>query len=409
MISFRAKALKCGLELRSEVTVNGAAAGAQVSTPTEVAALIVEFDPKSQPFVLISCDVIWFPSGMAKSLRQAIAAMAGTSEAHVCLAASHTHGTPNPERNFQFPEWSIDLEEHISDKVLEVVQKTLEQPRTRATLNWGRGRLQGFAINRRRRALALRPRLAYRTQSLPNAKGTSDDTVDVMVLADSEDQRPLALVCRYTCHPVADSANQRGADYPGYFREAIRSQLQADLPILFVQGFCGDIRPNLQVRPLSLRDRLIQHVVGPRFRRSRAGDAQSIGQALANIIAQLFNDSQLQPLHSDQQSAELHTVNIDLDDNTQTNNRLELTVWDWSTVKLLFASGEMLSGLLPSRTNSCLCIGYANGMVGYVPSEADLKYGGYEIDSSRQNFQLPARISPASCRRIEGLIESLAR
>ena len=405
MVSVRVATIAFGLEARPETAINGACTESPVSIPTELAALVVNFNDDPLPFVLVRGDIVWFPCSLADQLRQQISELAHTEEARVCLAASHTHGTPNSDRCFQFEQWSQGLENHIAQSVLRVVDNALKESANQAILKSDRVLLSGLAINRRRLALALRPKLGYRMQNLPNPSGTCDDRVDVVVLEDATTRRSLAVITRFTCHPVADANSVRGADYPGFFRHYVQSKLGSETPIFFLQGFCGDIRPNLQVTSRSIHDWLISFLVGPRFRKSSDGDAKTMGNRLGSRVVEVLQRMTSSPARNTcQAKAKRQRLEVRLVDGSESKRKLDLTIWDWSEVKFIFASGEMLSGLLPQYTESCLCIGYANGMTGYIPAAPDLEAGGYEVDASRQKFGLSARVTHQCCRQITAMI-----
>ncbi len=410
MVSVRVATILFGLEDRPETAVNGAPAGSKVSTATEVTALILDFIGGDKPFVLVTADIIWFSSSLANSLRRQISAIVKTEEARVCLAASHSHGTPNCERAFAIDEWSQALEEHVTLKVLDVVSEALKAQGCDARIRSTKSEVEGLAINRRRKALAFRPTLSYRLQNLPNRYGICDNSLDVIVVEKKASGQPFALIVRYTCHPVADASNRRGADFPGAFRQTLRREFGPTLPILFLQGFCGDIRPNLQLAPQGLRDRLVNLVVGARFRKPRDDDARDIGERLgARVIEILRKNTTELSVKDGPIIADRRTIHLQLADQSAAMFSLDLTTWRWPGVNFVFASGEMLSGLLPLEQKGCLCVGYANGMVGYIPAESDLDAGGYEVDASRQKFGLSARLTPEACRQVARVISSAAQ
>jgi len=77
-----------------------------------------------------------------------------------------------------------------------------------------------------------------------------------------DDDEVVAELWSTALHPTAFPFRDRmSADFPGYVRRAIRARDGADLPVLFLQGFSGDIRPQTPTNRLGLR-RLLQ---GRRF------------------------------------------------------------------------------------------------------------------------------------------------
>src|SRR5256714_2254536 len=123
------------------------------------------------------------------------------------------------------------------------------------------------AINRRRMGWRISPRHLPRPAALraPDATGPRDETVHILTFTDGG-ERPVALLWSYACHPVTFAEPwQVSADYPGVVRRALRAAFGADLPVLFLQGCAGDIRPRELGRPRTLGRRLAERVVGKLF------------------------------------------------------------------------------------------------------------------------------------------------
>src|SRR2546423_1540208 len=123
------------------------------------------------------------------------------------------------------------------------------------------------AINRRRMGWRISPRHLPRPAALraPDPTGPRDETVHVLTFTD-ERKRPVAPLWSYACHPVTFAEpGQVSADYPGVVRRALRAAFGADLPVLFLQGCAGDIRPRELGRPRTLGRRLAELVVGKLF------------------------------------------------------------------------------------------------------------------------------------------------
>ena len=330
------------------------------AVPTEVQALIIE--SASSRSVLVGADLIWFASDQAEALRTEIARRAKCERDCVSLCATHTHGKPNPDVRFAYGQCSDALIEHVNACVLGVVEKALSAPSQAVRVARGRARAPGVSINRRREAwLRHGLRLRRRVQNLPNPWRPVDDRVTVLVFLSEASGRAVALITHYACHPVADPADRRGADFPGFLRRDLRRQFGAELVSVFLQGFCGDVRPALLRRPHGVKDRLLKLVIGDRFRPSVRDDAARIGATLAARVEEAV--AQAQPLDFAVPEMRRNRVALADIDGSSTGRDLDVTVWRWSeNLRLVFASGEMLGGLAPPDPDT-LAVGYANGMV----------------------------------------------
>ncbi len=387
----RTAVVSLGLEHQSEQAVNGARGEARDAAPTQVQILLLSAGDGS--VVLVGADLIWFASDQARVLRAEIARRTGAAEERVVLCATHTHGTPNPDRRFAYGEWSAALVETINARVLEAVDRALAVKAEPVHIVLGQAAAPGIAINRRRAAwLRDGLRLRRRVQNLPNPARPVDDRVTVLAFLSETHDRPVALAVHFSCHPVADPADRRGADFPGFLRQELGRRFGVETPVLYLQGFCGDVRPALLHRPHGLKDWLVQLVIGDRFRPARREDAARIGAQLASCVDTAIG--QAKPVGSLAFTALRERIALTGIDYAPTGRDLDVTVWRFSDdVRLIFASAEMLSGLAPAAADT-IAVGYANGMVGYVAPAADYAGGGYEIDGFLARFGLAKRFDP---------------
>lgn len=390
-IALRAAVVTLGLEHRPEQAVNGARGDARDAAPTEAQVLL--FSSGEENAVLVGADVIWFASEQAELLRAEIARRTGAREEAVTLCATHTHGTPDPDRRFAYGQWSAGLVEDISARILQAVDQALTAQPQPVRIAIGRAAAPGIAINRRRVAwLHQGLRWHRRVQNLPNPSRHVDDRVTVLAFLSAESGRPAALAVHFACHPVADPADRRGADFPGFLRQALCRRFGPEMAILFLQGFCGDVRPALVHRPHGLKDRLVQVLIGDRFRPAEREDSTRIGAALAACVDKALVEAKpVGPLALKARREKIPLADID---QAPTGRDLDVTVWRWSDdLRLIFASAEMLSGLAPTVPDT-IAVGYSNGMVGYLAPPEDYAGGGYEIDGFLPRFGLAKRFDP---------------
>ena len=71
------------------------------------------------------------------------------------------------------------------------------------------------------------------------------------------------------------------------------------------------------------------------------------------------------------------------------------------------AAGEDASGSSGRGTLRVLPMGYTNGMIGYIPTAAQIAEGGYESFWSTPYFLLPSPLSPAAERIVKQSLHAL--
>lgn len=364
--------------------------------PLSVMALSL-CDMAGRRLLLVAADVIWFSDQSADRLRTAIARGASLDEACVILAASHTHGSPQPDVRFPFGRRAPDWVARFEAAAVDAAARAASAPVSDVALMQGRAQLGVPAFVNRRRMAWYRngARLRRRVQSLPDAARPVDHDICTLAARDP-DGRIQAIIVHAACHPVALPRDAAGADFPGVVRERLQARYGSGVPVLFLQGHCGDVRPRLIRKPSSLKDHALELLIGPRFRPSRAGDAELIGNAVADAALRAIETAR--PIAADLAAAAGGVTLVD-DTGAPVGRALDITAWRLAPdLHIVAASGEMLSGLA-SPDPGVLSVGYANGMAGYIAPESEYAGGGYEIDGFLKPFGLSRRFSPDTGQR----------
>lgn len=140
---------------------------------------------------------------------------------------------------------------------------------------------------------------------------------------------------------------------------------------LFLQGFCGDVRPNL--------------VENGSFCRGTQTEINMFGRQLADAVASVLT-SPMQAIHAQPIRETSRVVQLQYVDHP-TLVELHVNLLQISDqLSFLAASGELVSeyGLWVKRRSegTVLPLGYCNGLLGYIPTARQIAEGGYEsVDS----------------------------
>src|SRR4029077_7485430 len=183
-----------------------------------------------------------------------------------------------------------------------------------------------LAINRRRMGWRLSPHAPYlpRRAALraPDPAGPRDETVHVVTLPGPAG-RPLALLWSYACHPVSFAEPRHvSADYPGVVRRALRDAIGSDLPVIFLQGCAGDIRPRELGRPRTLGRRLAELAVGKLFTPFTAAEYTAWSNSLAARVVEVASaPARVFPLSPDLRATQTRVRLSDLLDGASSPGR----------------------------------------------------------------------------------------
>lgn len=402
---------------RSEVELgagNNSGTHWQVHDPIELNAIAL-WHGERPPIVLLSFDLLYPGPAVVEAVR---AALPGTVPVeNILIAASHTHAAPitdstKPSLGSPDPGYLLDL----TATIRRVIRALFEpDSRTPVTLEVAQSRAN-HSVNRRRRfPLFYTDGRLKRNVVLPapNPTGPTDEAVLVATLR-TPSGAPFAAIWNYACHPVGyPTSKSVSAHFPGTVRQRIRSQTGADTAVLYLQGFSGDIRPNIPVHATALKNRLQRLLFGFGSGPFRAEDLQDWSDSLADVVLQCL--AARQPPVEPKFFAAKHL----LDGNAFAGpTNLEVAVQ-------LLALGHKFTILAMSaevvheyaayiRTKlpggATMCVGCIDVPIGYIPTRRMLEEGGYEAGDYCESFSLESvnpNVEATTKQTFDAVIERL--
>ena len=158
----------------------------------------------------------------------------------------------------------------------------------------------------------------------------------------------------------------------------------------------------------SFKDFFINLLIGKRFRKPNNYDANNIANNIADHIIKMPRVKINTKIRNIRKSLKSFYY-LKLKNGDTLKKKLDITIWNWQKVIFVFLNGEILSGynIFDFKGAVVICIGYTNGMIGYLPTKEDIIKGGYEVDKSRINFQIKDKISKENERKIKDKIDAL--
>jgi neutral ceramidase len=186
--------------------------------------------------IMLDLDLLLLPFSLADAMREAIAALTGVPPSAVRVSATHGHSGPSLA-----PTWVAEGGELIAPYVAAlpgmVAGAAWEALRAQrpARVSFGTGR-STLAVNRRLQTPEGRIVVGR------NPAGFVDDAVRVLRFDDA-DERPLAALVHYACHPIIMAWENRllTPDYPGPLRQTVEQVTGARC--IFFQGCAGNVGP----------------------------------------------------------------------------------------------------------------------------------------------------------------------
>lgn len=353
------------------------------------------------PLVCVSADLAF----IGQQLRSCVLRNLGQRVASESLffAASHTHFAPATDnRRPLLGRGRAEYVERICALITALITRLLDEEPQPATMEYAAGTAD-HAVNRRLRTpwhLSRRGLLLNAVVGAPDLDGPRDETVHLLRLRRT-DGTLLGLIWSYACHPVSfPRPGEVSADYPGRVRQHLRSELGRQLPILFWQGFAGDIRPRELATSSSLRSRTIRVLIGPRFGRFSGPEWNRWADSLAASVAEVASSGRAAEVVGAIRTSRI-TRRLD-QFVTGRNDDREVTFHGFrlgGQLAVIGISAEPVTLYGPMVRQAlegfpAILVGYIDDVYGYLPISRMLDEGGYEVSWFLEPFALNGSLHP---------------
>lgn len=371
-----------------------------ISDPLE--ANILVFRLEDRLVVFISLDCLFVDDRLIDSIVDRFNPHPGLARDDIYCFASHTHFAPALDHTK--PLLGEVSEAHyrlIQDALIGALEDAFDKPgepfrsvyaETEVALN----------VCRRKRGWGFKKKILPVSQIRYAPDFTqSIDRQSRLLGFQSAQGRLLALMWNYACHPVGFyNLNAVSADFPGYIRRSLRQAHGGALPVLFLQGFSGEIDPLM-----------IDGGAFKRFDKSRY--EIWVHQMSHNITSQMLS---LKPTVQEfgYASKSVRIALSDIVNKPRDLPALELRAVDlFGAATILAISAEVLSCFnLFARTlirdPHLMTVGCLNSVYGYLPGRRALKEGGYEAGGFFKSvYDMRASFSTGAVDRVEQTISEL--
>ena len=359
--------------------------------PSEANAVVLAADGRR--VVLVGFDLLYVGPELTGRVSDHLRTHHGIAADDVLLAASHTHFAPatdpgKPIIGIADPGYIAV----VGDRVIALLDRLLADPGAPVGAGMAERRAD-HSVNRR--LPTPTPDGGTRIAFAPNPAGRRDERVTVVRL-EREPGVPVALVWHYTCHPVGlPDRSLLSPDYPGIVRARLRTVFGRDLPVLFLQGFCGDVRPVARQGSWWWGRRRTPEAFIPFDDAGYAAWADGLaGCCLA--AARAARSGRLEgPLASAARDIPAECLVAD----GAGRPPLRLQRLDLGRLSLCALSAEPtqdIAAVFPPAPAGIrrLAVGYAGDVFGYLPSDAQIAVGGYEVDGFLPLFGLGGPLNP---------------
>lgn len=391
---------------------------ARISSPLEANVLL--FTQGSTKFLIVQLDVLSVGFTFREKLLHNLTGLLRDEELFV--VASHTHFAPALDPNLpELGEHDRQYAENVLKSVTALCMSImLDVHLTGCEASYAKA-AASHSINRRKQGFAPRfgfPPFKRSVLRLPNAEGPKDDNIKVLVFNSIQEQKALGVIISYPCHPVGNpDPDAVSADYPGVLRGRARAMLGDGIPVVFLPGFSGNIRPNSVTKfpksPIQMLHRLIN---GSVFKQFSVPDWKLWMQGLSDVFASAVHGEQKHihfgPLEAGRVTIPFSSLMEEVDARSISFQALsfgsDLLVLGISA-EVVIEYQKILSEHM-GRWSNILTTGYIDGVAAYLPIDTMLDGGGLEVLSpgySLENGRFKIGLSQIVSCQVKDLLKNL--
>ncbi|MDF2713918.1 MAG: hypothetical protein K0R28_843 [Paenibacillus sp.] len=353
--------------------------------------------------VIVSADLLWWGSDRMPHIKTMLREKWGLEPESIVLNGTHSHSGPQTSFLFHRLLGKADAE-YVNFLERKLVEAIAAAEANAEPVTIERGSASSYiGVQRRKYGEG-------RILGGPNTEGPMDPEVSVVRFR-SGSGGTKAVVVHYACHPVTTSENYVSSEFSGKAMETLEQSLGGDAVYLFLQGACGDINIFTSSAPADLTDDYeiidyfggqladtVTDVLNSKMERIRPVRLHGEACSLPLPLKPLETREQLEIIAAKGEAPydEWAVEMLGKLDERPTSLILEMNRIDIAEgLSLLTMNAEVVVeyGLLIKQLSggAVLPVPYTNGMIGYVPTKAQIAYGGYEPVLSTYYFHMPGR------------------
>jgi hypothetical protein len=301
----------------------------------------------------------------------------------------------------------------VSNRIAELILRLRQELRP-AAIRYSEG-TANHSINRRLRRWRInkRGRIEHSEGYAPNPAGSRDESMRMIeILAGGS---TVGLIWNYACHPTAyPNQFHVSAEFPGVVRSRLRGEL-GPIPVLYFQGFSGDIRPRLLARLKTPREFILRVLQGPLFGKPSLAEWETWASSLADEVLKMYKAGVATPNVDGIRFASVTFPVADIAPGHNPNDRFEVQYVELTNgFRFIGWNAELVHGYRKIITRILgeewlLTAGCLDQTLAYIPLEKMLPGRGYEVQGFHHNFAFSGKYVPGMKSRMEQAIQELAR
>lgn len=366
--------------------------------------------------LLYSFDTLFVPEEFVTLVLNKYGKEYGFKEEDIWMVASHTHFAPSLDKEKPgLGQVDDAYYKEVTEKLQTLTEQVLTAQPKDVIVKYGHTKSK-LNVNRRKKLWRLKGLWPHKKVLLyPDYHGVKDDSVHLVELV-NQDGGTEAVLWNYACHPVGFTHRTRvTAEYIGLLRGFMRDERNtSQLPVVFFQGFAGNIKADVTaVTHTRFKDEIGYFFqFRPKHTRFPSTEYylewvellwQELKQALDSAT-----ESEIDILIASKADIPLGAVIGNYKNKMIHFRRLSMS----DTIEFIGISGEVFAeykDILPMFANvkHTVNTGYLAGTRIYLPTDKNVKEGGYEVNMFQKRFDIKGHFHEGLDDTIKNAISSL--
>ena len=300
----------------------------------------------------------------------------------ICIS-SHSHSLPGIDIcKPKLGKINNDYRDFIKDKIIEKILKSISNKGLSEIFFSRHRKFSELSIGRRGSKSKSNYSILALRNTVPDFSNIGSN-IEITCLWNKSKSKVLAIIWTFPAHPVIYPGRKTfSADFPGQVRKLLRKEFENDeLIVLYFPGCAGDMRPfiNSQSNKKGLND----FILGQPFTNCDLKNFKEYCVSLKDDLIDCFKnnmiDEDVRPLKDiNYQKNLIPLKNIGLKSESSEFLRIELIKFNNKKV-FAFLNCEPSCEFHNLFESECTVTGYSSGVFGYLPTDDQIKQGGYEV------------------------------
>ncbi|HNQ67627.1 MAG TPA: hypothetical protein PKN32_04565 [Bacteroidales bacterium] len=380
-------------------------------------ANVLLFDNNNKKIFIFSIDTLFINKEIKSIVRDEVIKNFGIiEETDLLIISTHTHFSPSLEE-FR-SEIGIKDEEYFiffKQKIAELIYLLSISDYFDFYIEEVIGKTNNLTSNRRRRVRTIKNYFKSFVTMEPDNSGFKNEEFKIVKLYDKINNSLLGVIWSFPCHPTNNFNKKRiSAEFPGLIRDFIRKQVDnTSVSVVYFPGFAGDVRsipPKRKNFMRAIRNFFQLSYPVNYYRFINQHEYNDWINSLKSCFWDIWSKSiRINSISSDLESQYIeHPINVLGIHVKNTEHIIFRKVMIGKVINIYTISAEVSSEYIKNFENLeenkvfYIASGYADEVYGYLPTQKQIKEGGYES----KDHLIPFLISGEYNHLTQNIVES---